>query len=110
MARSRTKRMVGLLVATPLAAGLLLAGAGSAAAADNGALSGDGSNSSVVSNHDSGNTFGYVGGNYNTAQQTATGAGASNQNNSSQVKDNTGFVFTEQSNENTHLVFAPTFG
>jgi len=108
MARTRTTRLVGLLAVAPLAAGLLLAGAG-AAAADNGALAGDGSNSSVVSNIGSGNIFGSVDGNYNSTQQTATGAGASNQNNNLQVKDNAGFVFTDQSNKNFHFVFAPTF-
>lgn len=106
MARTRTTRLVGLLVAAPLAAGLLLAGAG-AAAADNGALAGDGSNSSVVSNLGSGNIFGSVDGNYNSTQQTATGAGATNQNNNLQAKDNSGFIFNDQSNKNFHLVFAP---
>ena len=108
MARTRTTRLVGLLVAAPLTAGLLLAGAG-AAVADNGAVAGDGSNSSVVDNYGSGNIFGSVDGNYNATQQTATGSGASNQNNNSQVKDNTGFVFTDQSNKNFHFVFAPVF-
>ncbi len=104
----RSARVVGLLAALPLAAGLLLAGAG-AAAADNGALAGDGSNSSVVSNIGSGNIFGSVDGNYNATQQTATGSGASNQNNTLGVKDNTGFVFADQSNTNFHVVFAPVF-
>ncbi|KJK57118.1 hypothetical protein [Saccharothrix sp. ST-888] len=108
MARSRTTRLAGLLVAGPLAAGLLLAGAG-AAAADNGALAGDGSNSSVVSNTGTGNIFGSVHGNYNTTQQTATGAGASNQNNNLQVKDNAGLVLADQSNKNIDFVFAPVF-
>ncbi|WP_441251449.1 hypothetical protein [Kitasatospora sp. McL0602] len=108
MARTRTSRLVGLLVAAPLAAGLLIAGAG-AAAADNGALAGDGSNSSVVSNHDSGNIFGSVSGNYNATQQTATGSGASNQNNNFQVDHNSGFVFNDQSNRDIHFVFAPVF-
>ncbi len=108
MARTLTTRLVGLLVAAPLTAGLLLAGAG-AAVADNGALAGGGSNSSVVDNYGSGNIFGSVDGNYNATQQTATGSGASNQNNNSQVKDNTGFVFTDQSNKNFHFVFAPVF-
>ncbi|MEU9132342.1 hypothetical protein AB0D08_30255 [Kitasatospora sp. NPDC048540] len=112
MARSRirTTRLAGLLVAAPLAAGLLLAGGAGTAVADNGALAGDGSNSSVVSNFGSGNIFGSVDGNYNATQQTATGAGASNQNSNVGVKDNTGFVFTDQSNKNIHFVFAPVFG
>ncbi|MER8186686.1 hypothetical protein [Kitasatospora sp. NPDC094015] len=112
MARFRnrtTRRFAGLLVAAPLAAGLLIAGAGSAVA-DNGALAGDGSNSSVVSNFGSGNIFGSVDGNYNATQQTATGSGASNQNSNVGVKDNSGFVFTDQSNKNFSFVFAPVFG
>ncbi|MER5861993.1 hypothetical protein [Kitasatospora sp. NPDC002040] len=108
MARTRTTRLVGLLVAAPLAAGLLLVGAG-AAAADNGALAGDGSNSSVVSNVGSGNIFGTVTGNYNQTQQVATGSGASNQNNNFQVKDNTGFIFSDQGNRDFNFVFAPVF-
>lgn len=106
MARFRTTRRAGLLLAAPLAAGLLLAGAGSAAA-DNGAAAGHGSNSSVVSNIGSGNIFGSVNGNYNATQQTATGAGASNQNNNLQVKDNTGWIYADQSNRSFHVVFAP---
>jgi hypothetical protein len=108
MARTRNRRLAGLLVAAPLAAGLLLAGAG-AASADNGALAGDGSNASVVSNHDSGNIFGSVDGNYNATQQTATGSGASNQNNNFQVDHNSGFVLSDQSNRDYHIVFAPVF-
>ena len=109
MARFRTARVVAALAAVPLAAGLLLAGAG-AAVADNGALAGDGSNSSVVSNVDSGNLFGNVNGNYNWTQQTATGSGASNQNNTLGVKDNSGLVFADQSNKNVHVHFAPVIG
>jgi len=108
MARFRTTRLAALLAAVPLTAGLLLAGAG-AATADNGAAAGHGSNSSVVSNIGSGNIFGSVDGNYNSTQQTATGAGASNQNNNLGVKDNSGFVFSDQSNKNFHFVFAPVF-
>ncbi|MGW2249324.1 hypothetical protein ACWCXH_03865 [Kitasatospora sp. NPDC001660] len=43
MARIHTRRAAGFLVAAPLVVGLLLAGAG-AAAADNGAAAGAGSN------------------------------------------------------------------
>ncbi|GAA1263929.1 hypothetical protein GCM10009665_61780 [Kitasatospora nipponensis] len=106
MARFRTARVVAALAAAPLAAGLLLAGAG-AAFADNGAGADHGSNSSVVSNVGSGNLFGSVDGNYNWTQQTATGSGASNQNNTLGVKDNSGFVYADQSNKNVHIVFAP---
>ncbi|MFC9325201.1 hypothetical protein [Kitasatospora sp. NPDC057015] len=108
MTRFRTVRTLGLIAALPLAAGLLLVGAG-AAVADNGALAGDGSNSSVVSNIGSGNIFGSVDGNYNATQQTATGSGASNQNNTLGVKDNAGLVFADQSNKNLSVVFNPVF-
>lgn len=108
MVRSRTTRLVGLLAAAPLAAGLLLACAGTASA-DNGALAGHGSNSSVVSNVGSGNIFGTVNGNYNSTQQVATGSGASNQNNNLQAKDNTGFIFSDQGNRDFNFVFAPVF-
>ncbi|WP_329496270.1 hypothetical protein [Kitasatospora herbaricolor] len=108
MARIRTTRHLGLLAALPIAAALLLAGSG-AAAADNGALAGDSSNSSVVSNIGSGNIFGSVDGNYNATQQTATGSGASNQNNTLGVKDNAGLVLADQSNKNLNVYFNPVF-
>ncbi|WP_371480566.1 hypothetical protein [Kitasatospora sp. NBC_00315] len=108
MARTRTTRLVGLLAAVPFAAALLIGGAG-AAAADNGALAGGGSNSSAVSNVGSGNIFGSVDGNYGATQQTATGSGASNQNNTLGVKDNAGPVLADQSNANLHVIFAPVF-
>ncbi|GAB2687878.1 hypothetical protein [Kitasatospora kifunensis] len=109
MARIRTARLVVALAAAPLTAGLLLAGAG-AAFADDVAGSNDGSNSSVVSNKDSGNIFGGVDGNYNATQQTATGSGASNQNNTLGVKGNSGQVFADQANKNLDIVFAPIGG
>lgn len=109
MVRIRTRRLVGLLVAAPLAVGLLLAGAGAAAADDNGALANDGSNSSVVSNVGTGNVFGSVDGNHVSTQQTATGAGASNQSNTLAVKDNSGVILAGQSNQNLTVVFAPVF-
>ncbi|MER6396889.1 hypothetical protein ACIF6L_03360 [Kitasatospora sp. NPDC086009] len=108
MVRTRHRRLAGLLVAAPLAAGLLLAGAG-AAAADNGALANDGSNSGVVSNVGTGNVFGSVDGNYVSTQQTATGSGASNQANTLAVKDNSGTILAGQSNKNFNIVFAPVF-
>ncbi|MER6359258.1 hypothetical protein [Kitasatospora sp. NPDC001527] len=106
MARIRTRRVVGLSLAAPLVAGLLIAGAGSAAA-DNGALANGGSSSGVVSNVGTGNVFGSVDGNYLSTQQTATGAGASNQANTLGVKDNAGSVLAGQSNENYNIVFVP---
>ncbi|MFJ3214859.1 hypothetical protein ACIPLC_02905 [Kitasatospora sp. NPDC086801] len=108
MARIHTRRVAGLLLAAPLAAGLLLAGAG-AAAADNGAGAAAGSNAGVVSNVGTGNVFGGVDGNYVSTQQTATGAGASNQNNTLAVKDNSGAILAGQSNKNINVVFAPIF-
>ncbi|MFB7472852.1 hypothetical protein [Kitasatospora sp. NPDC056184] len=108
MARIRTRRAAGLLLAAPLAAGLLIAGAGSAAA-DSGALAHDGSTSGVVSNVGTGNVFGSVDGNHTSTQQTATGAGASNQANTLAVKDNAGTVQAGQFNKNDNIVFAPVF-
>ncbi|MFJ9606431.1 hypothetical protein ACIRS1_08780 [Kitasatospora sp. NPDC101176] len=108
MARNHTRRVAGLLLAAPLAAGLLLAGAG-AAAADNGAGAAAGSNAGVVSNVGTGNVFGSVDGNYVSTQQTATGSGASNQNNTLAVKDNAGTILAGQSNKNVNIVFAPIF-
>ncbi|MFJ9693180.1 hypothetical protein [Kitasatospora sp. NPDC101183] len=108
MARIHTRRMTGLLLAAPLAAGLLLAGAG-AAAADNSAGAAAGSNAGVVSNVGTGNVFGGLDGNYVSTQQTATGAGASNQNNTVAVKDNSGNVLAGQGNKNINVIFAPIF-
>lgn len=106
MARIPTRRVAGLLAAVPLAAGLLLAGAG-AAAADNGAMAGAGSNAGVVSNSGTGNVFGGVDGNYVSTQQTATGSGASNQSNTLAAKDNAGTILADQSNRDVNIVFAP---
>ncbi|MBD0692139.1 hypothetical protein [Streptomyces sp. CBMA123] len=108
MARFNTRRVSGLLLAAPLAAGLLLAGAG-VAAADNGAGAAAGSNAGVVSNTGTGNVFGGVDGNYVSNQQTATGAGASNQNNTVAVKDNAGNVLAGQGNKNVNVIFTPIF-
>lgn len=99
MSRIRTA-----LVAVPLAAAALLLGAG-AASADNGALSGDHSNSSVVSNWGSGNITGWVDGNATWNQQTATGSGASNANNTLAVKGNSGGLWANQSNSNVNIHF-----
>nr|WP_223242552.1 hypothetical protein [Streptomyces sp. CBMA123] len=108
VARFNTRRVSGLLLAAPLAAGLLLAGAG-VAAADNGAGAAAGSNAGVVSNTGTGNVFGGVDGNYVSNQQTATGAGASNQNNTVAVKDNAGNVLAGQGNKNVNVIFTPIF-
>ncbi|MFJ8474969.1 hypothetical protein [Kitasatospora sp. NPDC094011] len=108
MARINTRRMTGFLLAAPLAAGLLLAGAG-AAAADSGAGAAAGSNAGVVSNTGSGNVFGGVDGNYVSTQQTATGSGASNQSNTLASKDNAGNILAGQGNKNINVIFAPIF-
>ncbi|WP_030061478.1 MULTISPECIES: hypothetical protein [Streptomyces] len=109
MARIHTRRVAGLLLAGPLAAGLLLAGAG-AAVADNGAGAATGSNAGVVSNVGTGNVFGGVDGNYVSTQQTATGSGASNQSNTLAAKDNSGAILAGQGNKDVNVIFAPIFG
>ncbi|MGW7443304.1 hypothetical protein [Kitasatospora sp. NPDC054795] len=108
MARIHTRRTAGLLFAGPLAAGLLLAGAGGAAAADGAGAEG-GSNAGAVSNTGTGNVFGGVDGNYVSTQQTATGSGGSNQDNTVAVKDNAGNVQAGQGNKDVNVVVAPTF-
>ncbi|SOB83051.1 hypothetical protein [Streptomyces sp. 1331.2] len=108
MARIHSHRVAGLLLAGPLAAGLLLAGAG-AAVADNGAGAAGGSNAGVVSNTGTGNVFGGVDGNYVSNQQTATGSGASNQSNTLAAKDNAGAILAGQGNKNVNVIFAPIF-
>lgn len=108
MARIHTRRTPGLLLAGPLAAGLLLAGAG-AATADDGAGAESGSNAGVVSDTGTGNVFGGVDGNYVSTQQNATGSGASNQDNTLAVKDNAGTVQGGQGNKDVNVVVAPTF-
>ncbi|MFF2616401.1 hypothetical protein [Kitasatospora sp. NPDC058046] len=108
MARTHPRRTAGLLLAGPLAAGLLLAGAG-AAAADNGAGAEGASNAGAVSDTGTGNVFGGVDGNYVSTQQTAAGSGATNQDNTIAVKDNTGTVQGGQGNKDVSVVVAPTF-
>ncbi|WP_033347081.1 hypothetical protein [Kitasatospora aureofaciens] len=109
MARINPRRASGFLLAVPLAAGLLLAGAG-AAAADNGTGAAAGSNAGVVSNTGTGNVFGGVNGNYVSNQQTATGSGASNRNNTLAAKDNAGDILAGQGNKNVNAIFTPIFG
>jgi len=92
------------LAAAPIAAVLLLVGAG-AASADSGSFANDHSNSSIVSNSGSGNLSGWVDGNSNWTQQTATGSGASNANNTLGVKDNSGSVYSSQSNSDVRIYF-----
>ncbi|MHA6761792.1 hypothetical protein [Streptacidiphilus sp. PAMC 29251] len=92
------------LSAAPIAVAMILAGAG-AASADNGSFASGGSNSSIVSNTGSGNLSGWVNGNSNWTQQTATGSGASNANNTLGVNGNSGAVYSSQSNSNVRIFF-----
>ncbi|MEV8326526.1 hypothetical protein [Kitasatospora sp. NPDC056731] len=79
----------------------LLVGFGAASAhADNGAGALDHSNSSVVSNTGSANVIGNVHGNVVVTQQTATGSGASNQNNGLAATGNGGNIGALQGNGN----------
>jgi len=91
-----TRNRIAALVAAPIAtAVLVLAGAG-AAAADTGSYADHGGNSGVVSNWGSSNLLGSVHGNALWNQQTATGAGAHNTNDTTAVNGNTGVVTSVQ--------------
>ncbi|MEW1793500.1 hypothetical protein [Streptomyces niveus] len=97
MASFRTVRVFAAVAALPLAAALFTTSASADDIAD------DGSNASVATIVGSG-----VGddnsGNSTTTQQVATGAGASNQNNTANV-NGSGFTVIDQSNENIALNF-----
>ncbi|MYV99514.1 hypothetical protein [Streptomyces sp. SID3343] len=98
-------RKLGLLAVSPLAAGLLFLGAGAASAdGGNGTVGDNGASASTTTsnttNSGSGNVLGGVDGNYNATQQSATGSGASNQNNNAGVKGNSGVVVIDQGNAN----------
>ncbi|MGW2030897.1 MULTISPECIES: hypothetical protein [Streptomyces] len=99
MASIRTARVLAAVSALPLAA-VLFAGV---AAADNGALADDGSNSGVAAVLGSG-----VGddnsGNSSTTNQNAAGSGASNQSNTAQV-NGSAFTAIRQGNDNVHVNF-----
>lgn len=97
MASIRTVRVLAAVAALPLAA-VLFAGS---AAADDGAFAGGHSNATVVSNS-GGNVNGANFGNVTTTQQAATGAGASNQNNTASVAGS-GFTAIDQDNVNVHF-------
>ena len=92
------------LAAAPIAAAMLLAGAG-AASADTGSFADGGANSSIVSDTGSGNISGWVNGNSNWNQQVATGSGASNAENTLEVNGNPGAVFSSQTNNNVRIFF-----
>ncbi|MEU0278321.1 hypothetical protein ACIOGX_14145 [Streptomyces sp. NPDC088147] len=99
MANFRTARAFAAVAALPLAAALFTG----VAQADNGAFSGAGSNATVATISGSG-VGGHNLGNSTTTQQVATGAGASNQNNTANVIGS-GFTTIDQSNENVAVTF-----
>ncbi|MFJ2865047.1 hypothetical protein [Kitasatospora sp. NPDC087314] len=86
--------------ATALGAFLLVGFGAASAHADNGAGALDHSNSSVVNNNGSANVVGNVNGNVVITQQTATGSGASNQNNGLAAAGNAGNIGALQGNGN----------
>ncbi|MFG2718760.1 hypothetical protein ACGFW5_10735 [Streptomyces sp. NPDC048416] len=99
MASIRTARVLAAVAALPLAAALL----SGVATADNGALSGHGSNAAVATI--SGSGVGHDNrGNSSTSQQQAVGSGASNQNNTAQV-NGSAFTAINQGNENVAVHF-----
>jgi hypothetical protein len=98
MASIRTARVLAAVAALPLAA-VLFAGT---ASADDGAFAGGHSNATVVSNSGGSNVGGANHGNVTTTQQAATGAGASNQNNTASVVGS-GFTAIDQNNVNVHF-------
>lgn len=98
MASIRTVRVLAAVAALPVAA-VLFAGT---AVADDGAFAGGGSNASVVSNS-GGNVVGNLG-NVTTTQQAATGAGASNQDNTASVS---GSAFTAIHQDAVNVHFSP---
>ncbi|WP_328466422.1 hypothetical protein [Streptomyces sp. NBC_00448] len=99
MASIRTVRVLAAVAALPLA-GVLFAGT---ATADNGSIAGGHSNATVVSNS-GGNVGGGNFGNVTTTQQAATGAGASNVNNTANVA---GSAFTSVDQNTVGIHFSP---
>jgi uncharacterized membrane protein len=99
MASIRTARVLAAMAALPLAA-VLFTGT---AMADNGALAGHKSSATVLSNS-GGNVGGANFGSMTTTQQAATGAGASNQNNTASV---VGSAFTEVNQPSANVHFSP---
>jgi hypothetical protein len=107
-------RKLGTLAVAPLVAGLLILGAGAASAdGGNGTVGDNGSTASTTTssttNSGSGNVLGGVDGNYNATQQSATGAGASNQNNTAGVNGNSGVVVIGQGNADIVRHWHPWF-
>ncbi|MFB7459658.1 hypothetical protein ACIOC2_20875 [Streptomyces sp. NPDC088337] len=99
MASIRTARVLAAAAAIPLAAALFTG----VAAADTGAVAGDGSNAGVAGVVGSG-----VGrdnsGNSSTTQQQAVGSGATNQSNTAQVS-RSAFTAIQQGNRNVVVHF-----
>ncbi|WP_199921872.1 hypothetical protein [Kitasatospora aureofaciens] len=91
-------RIRATAAATALGAFLLVGVGATTAHADNGAGANDHSNSSVVGNAGSGDAIGTVTGNVANTRQTATGSGASNQNNGRAVTGNGGSIGALQGN------------
>lgn len=98
MASTRTRRVLAVIGALPLAA-VLFAGT---AAADDGAFAGGHSNAGVVSNAGGNFVGGANFGNVTSTQQAANGPGASNQNNTASVAGS-GFTAIHQDNVNLHF-------
>ncbi|MER7763515.1 hypothetical protein [Streptomyces sp. NPDC097619] len=109
MAALRTSRAAARALTVPVTAALALVlvafGAGTAQADDNAAAAADKSNATVAGVLGSG-VLGDNVGSSSTAQQVATGWGASNQNNNAQSTGN-GFTVIGQSNAKDAVVFHP---
>ncbi|MDX3855738.1 hypothetical protein [Streptomyces sp. AK02-01A] len=99
MASFRTARAFAAVASLPLAVALFAG----VAQADNGAFADDGSNATVATLSGRG-VGGHNFGNSTTTQQVATGAGASNQNNTANVVGS-GFTRIDQSNKNIAVNF-----
>ncbi|GAA0901788.1 hypothetical protein [Streptomyces thermoalcalitolerans] len=101
MASSRTARVLAAVAAVPLAAALFTG----TAAADTGAVAGDGSNAGVAGIVGSG-----VGrdnsGNSSITGQQAVGTGASNRSDSAQV-NGSAYTAVQQGEENVAVYFTP---
>ncbi|MEU6775299.1 hypothetical protein [Streptomyces sp. NPDC046759] len=103
MASIRTARVLTAVAALPLAVALF----GGMAAADNGALAGNGSSANTGVAGIIGSGVGHDNnGNASTTQQNAVGNGASNQSNSAQV-NGSAFTAVQQGNENAAIHFTP---
>ncbi|WP_309097511.1 hypothetical protein [Streptomyces sp.] len=105
MASIRTARVIAAVSALPLAVAALAG----VAAADNGALAGNGSIAAVTGAEQGILGSGVGGDNFGnaaTTQQQAVGEGAANQSNTAQV-NGSAFTAVNQGNANTAVSFAP---